>query len=292
MIPNRQNFYNTASDEILSSILPHRDLWGTGADLLAKSYVEIAGILSTQITLEIGAHEATFSQKIKARYGDAVTAFAFEASPATFARYKQDVSRHGIKYINAALSNINGSLPFFEYRESNDTDESPLEFSSLYIRDPERTSGAKKSEVSVKSLTGDSFIRSQCPDAKNIALWIDVEGAQQEVLEGFSETFEGKRVSSVFIEVESVPHWPKQKMLATGVIAKMAEMGFSPLLRDTNYSPQQFNIIFIRNDCLGEPVYTVAESYIQQCRSLAESYKTALVKMREKDDANNETPAS
>lgn len=278
MTTHRQNFYSNASDSVLSSLLFFKDLWGPGADLLARSYVEIVGLLNAQATLEIGAHEATFSKKIKECYGDAVTAFAFEAAPTTFARYEEEVSRHGVKYINAALSNVNGTLPFFEYHDKNSEGESGTGFSSLYARDAEITGGAEKSVVSVKALTGDAFIRAQCKNANNIALWIDVEGAQAEVLEGLSETFAKNVVASVFIEVEAIPFWPKQKLLAMGVIAKMAELGFSPLLRDTNFG-SQFNIIFIRNDCLAEPIYAAAEVYLQQCRSLAQSYRGAMTQM-------------
>jgi hypothetical protein len=61
-------------------------------------------------------------------------------------------------------------------------------------------------------------------------------GAQADVLEGLSESFARGLVSSLLIEVESIPLWPKQKILAMGVIAKMAKLDFSPLLRDTNYA--------------------------------------------------------
>jgi hypothetical protein len=99
----------------------------------------------------------------------------------------------------------------------------------------------------MRSIRGDTFIESKFKNKNKIALWIDVEGAQSEILHSLSRSFAQGIINAVYIEVEKTPLWLDQKMLDSDIIAFMKRHNFSPFLRD-NEDYTQYNIIFVHND--------------------------------------------
>ena len=99
----------------------------------------------------------------------------------------------------------------------------------------------------MRSIRGDTFIENKFKNKNKIALWIDVEGAQSEILHSLLRAFAQGIISSVYIEVEKTPLWLEQKMLDTDIIEFMHKHNFSQFLRD-NEDYTQYNIIFVNNN--------------------------------------------
>lgn len=221
------------------------------AKYLQDLFVKCQGLFNIGASLEIGAHEASYSQDIKKILPPDVPVVAFEASPATYAHFakKTEFSEMGIAYLNLALSDSKKTIEFYEYFSDNKPDgEIASQFSSMY----ERNEGClhdtpNKVKVEVPAVPGDEYLGGHLADKENIALWIDVEGAQAEVLEGLKKSFEAGKIASVYIEVEIVPLWPGQKMLGGDVVDFMDKHGFIACLRDNEWLAQ-FNIVFLRKD--------------------------------------------
>lgn len=247
----RDNYYE------LSNIIASPDtdpyLWAQVATkCLRDTYLKMHTQLKTDLSLEIGAREAGFSTQMREMYGNELSICAIEGSPASHDYFaeKIDFKAKNIAYINAVMSSHDGKIDFYEYMEGDG--ELSQEFSSTYARDPDLVGAcAKKRKVTVASIRGDSLLAAKYPDKKSVALWVDVEGAQQEVLSSFSNSFSAEIVNSVFIEVENTKLWPEQRMLDKDVLAYMENLGFIPFLRDNQYG-FQYNIIFLHKKNIDE----------------------------------------
>ena len=96
-------------------------------------------------------------------------------------------------------------------------------------------------QVTVKAVRLDSFVADMNHSTpSSIALWIDVEGAGYDVLEGISGIRDA--VSVIHIEVETTQFWEGQS-LWVDILALMKEFGFSAVARSRG--GQQFNAIFV-----------------------------------------------
>src|SRR5690606_7276596 len=99
----------------------------------------------------------------------------------------------------------------------------------------------------------------QDADKNNIVLWIDVEGATLQVLNG------GRKVlgacSLAFVEVSDQTFW-KDELAGSGVIEYMYGLGFIPVARDFQFVGQ-YNVIFARWDALktSKPIRQYLETY-------------------------------
>lgn len=253
---------------LLSSSVTDPALWSKISNqCLQETYLKMHGMLKTDLSLEIGAREATFSIQIKKIYGNECSVCAIEGSPKSHAYFSStvDFKAKNIAYINAVMSSHDGQIDFYEYEQADE--ESSLGFSSTYVRDPNITEGCvKKRKLRVASIRGDSLIAAKYPDKKSVALWIDVEGAQQEVLSSFSGSFAAAIVNSVYIEVEDKKLWPEQSMLANDIIAHMQNLGFIPFLRDNEYFNAQYNILFVHKKNLDESAGKFLDYYMALLR--------------------------
>ena len=103
--------------------------------ILREIFLSMQGALKTDLSLEIGAHEATYSIELKKRYAAAITVCALEASPRTFAHYsaKYDFKKLGIDYMNVLVSDVEDASLFFEYIDGGNGSLSS-EISSIYSR--------------------------------------------------------------------------------------------------------------------------------------------------------------
>jgi hypothetical protein len=76
-----------------------------------------------------------------------------------------------------------------------------------------------------------------------VCMWIDVEGAIEQVLSNSSKIL--KQVDSIFIEAEHFKFWQDQ-WLAEDVIKFLVSQDFFPIARDYEYEKQN-NYIFIKS---------------------------------------------
>lgn len=202
-------------------------------------YLEMQNHLQPDMSLEIGAHQAEHSQRMR-RLFPRIEVVAFEASPAVHAHFKasEQFAGKNIAYLNMAVSDANGKMKFNALEEFNG-----LSGRNSLISRPELPSKA----VEVLATTGDSFLDGYAQNS--IALWIDVEGAAGKVLPGLEKSLENKRFSSVFIEVEGEEMWPGQ-WLDTRVTEFFLDNGYVPVLCDAEHCPpayetRQYNLIFM-----------------------------------------------
>jgi FkbM family methyltransferase len=217
------------------------------AECLKKTYIMMQSALGTEASLEIGARGAEYSLEMANTYGGAISLCAIEASPRTHAYFSKKINYRnwGISYIHALVSDRDEDTVFYEY--VCEDMEPAFGLSSMLIRDIRQHGAVRRARSTVKAIRGDTFIESKFRNKQRIALWIDVEGAQYEVLHSLSKSFSLGIINSVYIEVEMKKLWIDQKMLDNDVIAFMNKQNFSQFLRD-NEDDTQYNIIFVNNN--------------------------------------------
>jgi FkbM family methyltransferase len=121
-------------------------------------------------------------------------------------------------------------------------------------------------QVAVDAIRLDSMVTTSGRSRpKTIALWIDVEGAGYEVLEGISGIAE--QVCVVHIEVETTDYWRKQH-LWTEVRDLMLDFGHTAVARTRGNS--QFDVVFVNNRFMRRnPVATLGLVLLAWLRRIA-----------------------
>lgn len=193
-------------------------------------YVKTATSLSSTLSIEVGAHGAEYS---KAMADKGVRSIAFEASPAVYNKFKDSID--GFDYVHLAMSDHNGVVSF-----NIDTAWNPSEAGHNSIKDFNLGWRVNGEPVEVSCSTLDSYFNDL--QDEQISLWIDVEGANKEVLLGATELL--KKVQSIYIEVEHIYFW-KDQWIRQDVIDFLETHGFV-LTREFSAYPDQTNCIFIK----------------------------------------------
>ena len=239
--------YYDAATAVLAAGPDSRVFMDHTTECLKKTYIMMQSALGTEASLEIGARGAEYSLTMANTYGRAISICALEASPRTHAYFSKEVNykNFGVSYIHALVSDREEDTVFYEY--IYDGMEAAAGMSSLLVRDIKGRGAVRRSRSTIRSIRGDTFIELKFKNKKNVALWIDVEGAQSEILHSLSRSFAQGIINSIYIEVEKTALWREQKMLDADVIAFMNTHNFSPFLRD-NEDYTQYNIIFVNND--------------------------------------------
>jgi FkbM family methyltransferase len=198
---------------------------------LSDTFAKMQKALNPDLCIEIGAHAAEFSNYMAGEFK--IPAVAFEAGKDIYEKYKNAVAPL-VSYVHCAISNIDGVETFFVH-------DGPLRGNN----------GIKR--VNFKPSYADSEVRCYRLDTyldnhsfKNACLWIDVEGANREVLTGAVKTL--NKTSSIFIETEDSETW-KDQWLTTDVINYLESLGFTKVVSEQVYNIQQ-NIIFVKKSVL------------------------------------------
>lgn len=213
-------------------IIPH------SISILSKNYCELQKILKSDCFLEIGAFEADFSRNMKNIFPTSKV-YAFEASPYCYENYKNLNS--SIEYLNLAISDKEGEI-YFSLQDKNISDQSEIEKvrgnNSILDRNDDTIIYKK---ISVKSITFDSFIEKESLLNLLTSLWIDVEGANKNVLLGAQKYL--KNTQSLLIEVEDFEYW-KNQWLSKDVDKFLQDYGFIPIARDFEDN-NQYNVVYV-----------------------------------------------
>lgn len=191
--------------------------------------------------IEIGAKNARSSVRAR-RHVPRARIAAFEANPLNFARFKDKgkLAVNDIEYHNIALSSQDGEVSFNLVNSGG----SPLNGRGSLLS---RASGwSAHSTVTVPCRRFDSLFTLRAED--NACLWIDVEGANRDVLVGGGASLGAAAL--IFIEVETRMIW-KGQWLYSDVASHLADFGLAPLARDYQ-SRHQHNVVFIRESLLPE----------------------------------------
>jgi FkbM family methyltransferase len=210
---------------------------------LLKLFYDIQIELKPEVSVEIGAFEASFSNYMQYTYN--TEAYAFEANPYVYDNFFQ--TNQKINYINMAISDQEGMIPFkmqtvhkpsgqrlTKIRGNNsimDRDDDNIDYESIYV----------------PTDTLDN-VMNLIPG--NISMFIDVEGATQQVLEHGIQTLD--RTSSIFIEVEEKAFW-KNQWLQQDVNNFLSGRGFIKIARDREYE-HQYNEVYIKEDLINRNI--------------------------------------
>lgn len=105
-----------------------------------------------------------------------------------------------------------------------------------------RSCGGEYQVIKVPSRKLSDFIKTK-KITGFFSAWIDVEGAQREVLESIGPFLD--QFACIYIEVEDFQNW-KEQWLSFDIIKFLLLNGFIPIARDFEYQ-MQYNIIFIKS---------------------------------------------
>jgi FkbM family methyltransferase len=226
---------------------------------LEDAFTRIVAALAPPLVLEIGAHEAGFSNRIKRMLPDA-RVVAFEANPEVHARHAEANARRGVQYHQLCVADRSGSLTF-------------------QVPAPEGRSGDKMGSMlgsnlfgsaatfDVPCVTADGFLGADSGQPN--AIWLDVEGAIATVLRGAPRTLSA--CLAFYAEMEVTRRWSEQQIDAEIVPALRAQ-GLHLVLRDRPNS-FQYNGLFLRDSVLAHP--GVVRSCRRLVRNLAELHERA-----------------
>lgn len=203
---------------------------------LTNLFLAITKVVKPDVFFEAGAESAETSRKIRNILPN-TRIYAFEANPYNFKKYQEEFNyaEHDIEYLNLALSDSAGQLSFY-LRESVGGKGMPRETgqnSILKRTDPSTT----YEELTIEAVTLDRYFSA----GEDNCLWIDVEGASQQVLKGATRLLRHTQVA--FVEVEEREFWEGQ-WLAPTTVQFMAEHDLIPVARDFEYL-SQYNILFL-----------------------------------------------
>ena len=202
--------------------------------LLEKYYCQLVAQNNIQITIEVGAHEATFS-KISKELNPSCECFAFEANPYVYKKYSGELNALGIDYQNLAINDSNNDIELsIPIKLKHRVLELDNRISSIHKRDQPNV---EYEVIQVKSNRLDHLFANK-PQPK--ALWIDVEGAQYEVISSFGSMWPS--VAFIYIEIEHRNVWSNKFDIKN--INKLFEShGFVEIMRD-NLARGQYNAVF------------------------------------------------
>ena len=145
------------------------------------------------VLVDVGACRGTYTQFFANRLMHTGKLYCLELSPTNFKRLQKDFSNYSnIEFVNAAISDLDGSLPYYEGHTS--------ETHNILGHD---ANFLKNKEVgTIQSITLDTLLK----DEKYIKMIkIDVEGAEGRVLKGMKEV--AKRTEYLLLENHFDEDW-------------------------------------------------------------------------------------
>lgn len=219
---------------------------------LEDAFFFLTKSVSPDLVIEIGAHRAEFSRRCKQHLPDS-RVIAFEANPSVHGRFREEVGRDGVEYLNKAAAAAKGTVTFSVPLARADNREITTMGSLLVgARAPDH----RTYEVEAEPI--DEFI-GRDRERKNV-MWIDVEGAIGSVLDGAGATLES--CIAVYAELEpSGDRWPGQ-LIDVDVFRRLEAFRLFPILRDVQRKGWQYNALFIKDELFAdERVARMIERY-------------------------------
>lgn len=215
--------------------------------------------LGAALVCDVGAFDGTNSKRFQ-RAG--LRVIAFEANPHCFAALAGDASINaaGIRLVNAAAWNKDEVVHFHVVTSADKWRGSPrTSIGSVLERVPGWGLETYES-VPVAAMRLDSVLAAE---PGPIALWIDVEGAGYQVIEGIAGLRE--RVCVINIEIETQSFWQQQR-LGPDVVGALRELGFTPIARGTG-NDLQFDVVFVNDRWLRTAQFAIRSCIVQaHCR--------------------------
>jgi FkbM family methyltransferase len=200
----------------------------------------LAKHLGAEVICDVGAFDCFHSKRFRATGAKVI---AFEANPVNFEVLARNasLSAAGIELFNYAAWNRDEEVTFNVVDATARGTEWRNMISSIRERTPDNSYETRP--VRVRAVRLDTFLVDLLAGpAPTIALWIDVEGAAYEVLEGIAGIRD--RVCLVHVEVETRAFWQGQR-LWPDVDALMRQFGFTPIARRPG--DLQFDVLYMND---------------------------------------------
>jgi FkbM family methyltransferase len=220
------------------------DLRGRSNVLLVDLFHELADHMSVRELIECGAREAAASSRF-VRAAQGRRAIALEANPHTFRTLTRLSENYGVIALNEGLAEAPGNLVLRIPREASTEGLTKGRSSFLAHKRDDRVEFV---EVVCRVTTLDA-IADRFGVRDSVALWIDVEGMADRVLNGGSALLD--HVDLLFVETERKPLWEGQALFSD-LVPMLAAHGLHPVARDCQLKNTQFNVIFVRSLCQEE----------------------------------------
>jgi FkbM family methyltransferase len=203
-----------------------------------RSFQAICRLVEPTVTVELGAHEASFSKWAARTFPDA-RCLALEANPHVYAKFRERLHSRRVDYRHLAAASENGPITLHIPRQLLVDAKGPAnKMGSLALHRHDR----EHDSVEVEAVRVDDLL--QLGEHDRVAAWIDVEGASEQVLTGARGVLE--RTAAVQIEVEREAFWPGQ-WLDTDVHRFFRSIGKIPVLRDLQFE-HQYNVLYLDPD--------------------------------------------
>lgn len=217
------------------------------AERLDHLFFKLVNAIKPATFVEVGAFEADASLRV-ARDHPNTTCLAFEANPDTYERFSsvRDYSALGVDYQCLALSDSAGEVTFHQEDPDEPARAGSSSLLSRNVGGSVWTPDTPITEVVVPTKRLDEVVASS---EGGIALWVDVEGASRQVLQGSTQLLADVQVMKV--EVEDEPYWTAQ-WLSEDVLEFLLAADLTPIARDVEY-PGQFNILLAGKEALRTP---------------------------------------
>jgi FkbM family methyltransferase len=151
----------------------------------------------------------------------------------------KNLERNRIEVVHKAVTDRTGSLTFHVLEAREGAEHAWRKGSSSLHQ---RQDGLATKPVEVPAIRLDEFVANLQPSPSGIALWVDVEGAAYETLDGMQAVAD--RVHIVSAEVETKECWPGQK-LASDVHALLKGLGFRYVGRGLGYREVQYDVLYV-----------------------------------------------
>ena len=200
----------------------------------------LAKHLGAEVICDVGAFDCFHSRRFRATGAKVI---AFEANPVNFDALARDasLSAAGIELFNYAAWNRDEEITF-NVIDATARDVAWRKMISS-IRERAVDTSYPSEPVRVRGVRLDTFLTDRLAGpSRTIALWIDVEGAAYEVLEGIAGIRE--RVCLVHVEVEARAFWQGQRLWPE-IDSLMRQLGFTPIARSPG--DKQFDVLFLND---------------------------------------------
>ena len=202
---------------------------------LDEKFFEKLKTLGLKSLIECGANDASAS--VMANKID-IEALAIEANPETYEKVTPSSNERFTK-LNFGLGAKAGSLKFYIPKQSSTAKDATFR--------PKKGVDYHVFNVPVKKL--DEILKETRYIKSPFAVWIDVEGMQDEVLSGALDTLKNENCKMIKIEVEELELFQGQKWLSRDVTRYLEKLDFEVIYRDFEYQ-KQYNMLFLRRDTL------------------------------------------
>lgn len=245
--------------------------WAASARMSPLSQEEVAGRaielfqllcrrIDPTIALELGAHEATFSRWAAAHLPSA-RVLAAEANPHVHEKYVEKVTAAGVDYRNLAVAPVTGDVELYLPVQTGRKKRGlTSRMASLAVH----TQATDSVQVTVPGVRLDDLV-TLSGDERAVA-WVDVEGANQAVLESGPDVL--ARTDALYIEVELEPRWEGQ-WLDTDVACHLRRHGMVPLARDLSPRDHQYNVVYVSAALATDPAVTREAAKVLRRRRFA-----------------------